>query len=149
MKSLVVVPSGRRKIWEMNPNARPTLAKNVYTGPPFKVNREYAETFSDKWVILSPKYGFIEPDFIISEDYDVRFDVPKTNPIELSTLREQVKDRFSEYPCIVALGGSTYANLVVETFRSTDRKVLTPSTGIMIARAVRDAIRENKPFTCT
>ncbi|MDP6049416.1 MAG: hypothetical protein QGG23_08300 [Candidatus Bathyarchaeota archaeon] len=149
MKSLVVVPSGRRKIWEMNPNARPTLAKNVYTGPPFKVNREYAETFSDKWVILSPKYGFIEPDFIISEDYDVRFDVPKTNPIELSTLREQVKDRFSEYPCIVALGGSTYANLVVETFKSTDRKVLTPSTGIMIARAVRDAIRENKPFTCT
>ena len=149
MKSLVVVPSGRRKIWEMNPNARPTLAKNVYTGPPFKVNREYAETFSDKWVILSPKYGFIEPDFIISEDYDVRFDVPKTNPIELSTLREQVKDRFSEYPCIVALGGSTYANLVVETFKSNDRKVLTPSTGIMIARAVRDAIRENKPFTCT
>ena len=149
MKSLVVVPSGRRKIWEMNPDARPTFAKNVYTGPPFKENREYAETFSDKWVILSPKYGFIEPDFIISEDYDVRFDVPKTNPIELSTLREQVKDRFSEYPCIVALGGSTYANLVVETFKSTDQKVLTPSTGIMIARAVRDAIRENKPFTCT
>ena len=149
MKSLVVVPSGRRKIWEMNPNARPTLAKNVYTGPPFKVNREYAETFSDKWVILSPKYGFIEPDFIISEDYNVRFNDPKTNPILLSTLREQVKDRFSEYPCIVALGGSTYANLVVETFKSTDQKVLTPSTGIMIARAVRDAIRENKPFTCT
>ena len=149
MKSLVVVPSGRRKIWEMKPNARPTLAKNVYTGPPFKVNREYAETFSDKWVILSPKYGFIEPDFIISEDYNVRFNDPKTNPILLSTLREQVKDRFSEYPCIVALGGSTYANLVVETFKSTDRKVLTPSTGIMIARAVRDAIRESKPFTCT
>ena len=149
MKPLVVVPSGRRKIWEMNPNARPTLAKNVYTGPPFKVNREYAEIFSDKWVILSPKYGFIEPDFIISEDYNVRFNDPKTNPILLSTLREQVKDRFSEYPCIVALGGSTYANLVVETFKSTDQKVLTPSTGIMIARAVRDAIRENKPFTCT
>ena len=149
MKPLVVVPSGRRKIWEMNPNARPTLAKNVYTGPPFKVNREYAEIFSDKWVILSPKYGFIEPDFIISEDYNVAFDDPKTNPISLSTLREQVKDRFSEYPCIVALGGSTYANLVVETFKSTDQKVLTPSTGIMIARAVRDAIRENKPFTCT
>lgn len=149
MKSLVVVPSGRRKIWENKPNARPTLAKNVYTGPPFKVNREYAETFSDKWVILSPKYGFIEPDFIIPEDYNVNFNDPKTNPISLSELREQAKDRFSEYPCIVALGGKTYANLVIETFKSTDRKVITPSTGIMIARAVRDALRENKPFTCT
>ena len=149
MKSLVVVPSGRRKIWEMKPNARPTLAKNVYTGPPFKVNREYAETFSDKWVILSPKYGFIEPDFIIPEDYNVTFKDPKTNPISLSKLREQAKDRFSEYPCIVALGGTTYANLVIETFKSTDQKVITPSTGIMIWHAVRDAIRTNKPFTCT
>jgi hypothetical protein len=149
MKSLVVVPSGRRKIWDMKENARPTKAKNVYTGPPFKVNREYAETFSDKWVILSPKYGFIEPDFIIPEDYNVAFKDPKTNPISLSELREQVKDRFSEYPCIVALGGTTYANLVIETFKSTDRKVITPCTGIMIVRAVRDALRENKPFTCT
>ena len=149
MKSLVVVPSGRRKIWENKPNARPTLAKNAYTGPPFKVNREYAETFSDKWVILSAKYGFIEPDFVIPEDYYVAFNDPKTNPISLSKLREQVKDRFSEYPCIVALGGTTYANLVIETFKSTDQKVITPSTGIMIWRAVRDAIRENKPFTCT
>ena len=149
MKSLVVVPSGRRKIWEMNENARPTKAKKVYTGPPFKVNREYAETFSDKWVILSPKYGFIEPDFSIPEDYHVDFKDPKTNPISLSELKEQAKDRFSEYPCIVALGGTTYANLVIETFKSTDRKVITPSTGIMIVRAVRDALRENKPFTCT
>jgi len=149
MKSLVVVPSGRRKIWDMKENARPTKAKNVYTGPPFKENREYAETFSDKWVILSPKYGFIEPDFVIPEDYNVAFKDPKTNPISLSELREQVKDRFSEYPCIVALGGKIYANLVIETFKSTDRKVITPSTGIMIARAVREALRENKPFTCT
>jgi hypothetical protein len=149
MKSLVVVPSGRRKIWDMKENARPTKAKNVYTGPPFKENREYAETFSDKWVILSPKYGFIEPDFIIPEDYNVTFKNPKTNPISLSKLKEQAKDRFSEYPCIVALGGTTYANLVIETFKSTDRKVITPSTGVMIVRAVRDALRENKPFTCT
>ena len=83
MKSLVVVPSGRRKIWDMKENARPTIAKNVYTGPIFKVNREYAETFSDKWVILSPKYGFIEPDFIIPEDYNVNFNDPKTEAISL------------------------------------------------------------------
>jgi hypothetical protein len=149
MKPLVVIPSGRRKIWDIKPNARPTQAKNVYTGPPFKLNREYAETFSDKWVILSPKYGFIEPDFMIPEDYNVTFKDPKTNPISLSKLREQVNDRFSDYPCIVALGGTTYANLVIETFKGTDLKVITPSTGLMIVRAVRDALRENKPFTCT
>ena len=52
-RTLVIVACGARKIWDDNPNAGPTPAKDAYTGAPFKVNRRYAETFSDRWVILS------------------------------------------------------------------------------------------------
>ena len=73
MSVLVVVPCGMRKIWDMNPSAGPTPAKNAYVGAPFKVNRAYAEKFADRWVILSAKYGFIDLDFVIPENYDVTF----------------------------------------------------------------------------
>lgn len=32
-------------------------AEEAYTGTPFVVNREYARSFGDAWVILSAKYG--------------------------------------------------------------------------------------------
>ena len=66
MKTLVIVPCGKRKIWDKNSEAGPTKARDVYTGSPFKVNREYAEKFGDPWVILFAKYGFLEPDQVIS-----------------------------------------------------------------------------------
>lgn len=152
MKTLVVVPCGKSKVWKKDPNAGPTEAKNVYTGSPFKVNREYAETFSDKWVILSAKYGFMDNDFIIPRDYNVTFNDPKTNPIAASTLKRQAKNRFFEYDCIVALGGRTYANLVVDVFKDTGKKVITPTAGLPIGKSlgkVKNAVRTNKPFTCS
>lgn len=39
---LVVVPCVRSKIWSKQTSAGPTLAKDAYTGSPFKVNRRYA-----------------------------------------------------------------------------------------------------------
>ena len=93
MKTLVIVPCGKSKIWKKNPKVGPINAENAYTGSPFKVNREYAETFSDKWVILSAKYSFIDNDFIIARDYNVTFNDPKTNPISASTLKTQARAR--------------------------------------------------------
>lgn len=129
MKTLVVVPCGKSKIWKKNPRAGPKNAENVYTGSPFKVNREYAETFSDKWVILSAKYGFIDNDFIIAGDYNVTFNDPKTNPISASTLKRQAQNRFFEYNCIVALGGKTYAARAQEQKLTLDKEVTSHSAG--------------------
>ena len=53
----------------------------MYLGAPFKVNHKYAEKIGEKWVLLSAKYGFIEPDFVISENYSVTFNDPATNHI--------------------------------------------------------------------
>lgn len=53
VSTLVVVPCGKRKIWDKYPSAGPTKAEDVYIGAPFKVNREYAEKYGSRWVVLS------------------------------------------------------------------------------------------------
>lgn len=40
---MVVVPCGQRKIWDRVPEAGPTSAKDAYIGPPFQINRAFAE----------------------------------------------------------------------------------------------------------
>jgi hypothetical protein len=45
MKTLCIVPCGKTKIWDKNPNAGPTKAEYVYVGSFAKKCREYATTF--------------------------------------------------------------------------------------------------------
>ena len=68
---LVIVPCGQGKIWDTEPDRGPVAARDAYTGAPFKVNRAYAERFASYWVILSAKYGFIPPDYLIPGPYNV------------------------------------------------------------------------------
>ena len=148
--TLVVVPCGRRKIWDTDPNAGPTAARDAYQGAPFKVNKTYAERVADAWVILSAKYGFIGPEFIIPENYNVTFDRPETGPITLEELRRQArgKDLYG-FATVVALGSTTYAGVMLHTFEETGTRVIAPVTGLSLFRAmgeVRRAIDERRPF---
>jgi hypothetical protein len=149
MTTLVVIPCGISKIWKRNPDAGPTEAKDAYTGVPFKVNKEYAERYGDHWVILSAKYGFIEPNFIIEKDYNVTFKDPKTKPIGLSELESQVEGTLSNFDKLVALGGKDYTNIVESVFKKTGTRIITPVKGRPIGIAlgmIKEAIRNNSPF---
>lgn len=48
---------------------RPAPAAELYMSPWFKKARRYAELTSDRWFILSAKYGLVEPDRVI-EPYE-------------------------------------------------------------------------------
>ena len=61
MKSLVIIPCGKSKIWDTEPDVRDVAARFVYTSSYFKINKEYAEKFGSNWLILSAKYGLISP----------------------------------------------------------------------------------------
>src|SRR3954451_7073086 len=103
--TLVIVPCGQAKVWDDDPDRGPTPARGAYTGAPFKVNRDYAERLGDRWVIPSAKYGFIAPDFPIPGPYNVTFKKRATNPVEVATLREQIRERgLDEFPRVVGLG---------------------------------------------
>ena len=147
---LVVVPCGRRKIWHADQHAGPVAARDAYTSPRFRVNRAYAERFGQRWVILSAKYDFIDPDFPIPGPYDVTFNDPSTGPISSFTLREQVAERgLGRFSTVIGLGGPAYRAAIDLAFRETGAKIRHPFAGLPIGleiQRVRATIATGQPF---
>jgi hypothetical protein len=123
---LCTVPCGTKKIWDENPNAGPTLAKDVYIDPFAKKCREYAQKFyPSSWCVLSAKYGFLFPDEIIEGPYNVSFNDKKTNPISIEALAEQAEEKgLNSFNAIIVLGGRNYVNTVKKAF--PDKSIHTP-----------------------
>lgn len=133
---LVIVPCGGLKVWKKNPNHGPCRAESAYVGPPFKVNRKFAERFGDSWIILSAKYGFIEPAVIIPRDYNVTFKKPSTRPITLEELTNQAKEKgLLAYNYIVALGGEAYCSNIEQVFRQS--KLSCPTKGLRLGEGMQ------------
>src|SRR5947209_2568442 len=129
--TLVIVPCGKRKIWDSSPSAGPTAARDTYTGAPFRVNRKFAERFGEAWVILSAKYRFIEPAFEIPGPYNVTFKRKKTGPISTDQLREQVRRRhLDHYATVIGLGGKEYRDAIEEAFEGTAVQLKFPFSGL-------------------
>ncbi len=134
---LVVVPSSQTKIWKFDPNHGPMKAMEAYTGSPFQVHKAFAQLFSDKWVILSPKFGFIDPTFMIPGDYDVAFKKPATNPISLEELERQARENgLLDFNIVVTLGGEETTDLVTKLFSKKSR-VIAPAKGLALGAGMQ------------
>jgi len=136
-KTLVVVPCGKAKVWEKNRRAGPTRAEDAYIGAPFKVNKSYAKAVGKRWVILSAKYGYIDPDFKIRGPYNVTFNDLKTTPISHPKLRRQViSKRLYQYRRVIALGGLQYREAVKATFPTSKVRLFFPTAGLPVGKAM-------------
>jgi Family of unknown function (DUF6884) len=134
---LIVVPSGQTKIWKFDPKHGPAKATDAYTGSPFQVNKAFAQLFSDRWMILSPKYGFMDPDFMIPEDYGVAFKKPETKPISIEELKKQVQEKnLLDFNIVVALGGEEYTDIVTRLF-SKNSRVVAPTKGLAMGMGMQ------------
>lgn len=129
MKTLCIVPCGSKKIWKKNPNAGPMKAKDVYIGPFASKCQQYAKHFyPESWCILSAKHGFLFPNEIIPENYNVTFNNKKTNPISISVLKQQAKSKsIWKYEIIVILGGKEYEKIAKAIFSNV--AIETPLKG--------------------
>jgi hypothetical protein len=129
VKSLCIVPCGQGKIWGKYPLAGAIKARDAYTGQFARKCMEYAERFyPNSWLILSAKFGFITPDFIINSPYNISFKVKKSNPISTDQLIDQIrKNRLDDYEKIIALGGKDYVEKVREAFQG--RGISNPLKG--------------------
>lgn len=89
-------------------------------------------------MILSAKYGLIDPDFIIPEDYDVTFTNPSTKPITVDDVKKQLKDMkdLHGYAAVIALGGQNYADIVKQVFMNFSQ-VLLPTEGLPLPEIMR------------
>jgi len=147
---LVIVPCGQGKVWDRHPDAGPTPARDAYTGAPFKVNRAFAEHFAERWVILSAKYGFIDPAFLIPEPYNLTFKKKNPDLVDTATLRDQVTAlRLSEFSEIVVLGGKDYQKAAHAAFSGTEATLHTPFAGLPMGRAMaatKEAIARGEPY---
>jgi len=147
---LVIVSCGKAKIWDKKSATGATSAQLAYTGPLFKINRAFAEKFGEKWMILSAKFGFIEPTFQIPEPYNVTFTRKSSGPIAVDQLRRQVADHnFARFSKIIALGGKDYQRMVEAAFSETPVQPLFPFRGLDIFKltpAIKRAIAANDPF---
>jgi hypothetical protein len=94
------------------------------------VNRAFAEKFADRWVILSAKYGFMNPDFIIPGNYNATFSRQTTNAIKLADLKQQIREkRLGDYDVIVALGGEDYVGAIRRAFDDSP-KIISVTQGL-------------------
>jgi hypothetical protein len=148
--SLVIIPCGKRKIWEKHPKTGPTQAQLAYTGSPFSLNKTYAKKFGEAWVILSAKYGFMEPTFSIPGNYNVTFNDKDTGPISSAELSQQVRQRqLDGYTVVIGLGGNEYQRAIEEAFANTPVQLKFPFSGfdmIQMMKRTKKAIEVNNPF---
>ena len=142
---LVVVPCGNAKIWDGYPDRGPTRAEHAYTGSPFKVNKDYARRFAHRWVILSAKYGFILPTFLIGGPYNVTFKKKSTNSVSLSTLQSQIQvQKLDRFGVVIGLGGKEYRTIMEQAFTQKQVKLCFPFAGLRIGKAMQAAKQATK-----
>ncbi|MEG0289210.1 MAG: hypothetical protein RR725_06165 [Carnobacterium sp.] len=147
---MFIIPSGKPKIWDKVPDAGAVPAKTAYTGTFHKLCTDYATTFGPNYLILSPYYGFLRPDDLVSHSYDVRFTVKGVGPdtIPVSNLKEQwVELAIEKDDQITLLGGKKFIHLMDEI---TDRNVIFPLIGLggigLMQKALKEAVHQQKPL---
>lgn len=146
---LIIIPCGRRKIWDAEPHHGPSRAADAYTGTLYTLNRAYAESFGDRWVVLSAKYGFIEPDFRIPGPYDVTLNQKSTDPTGVESLQQQVEDlQLARYGIVAGLGGASYREVITTAFAPHPVQLVYPFAGLPIGRmlqATKRAVANGDP----
>ena len=124
---LVIIGCGKSKIWDKHQEAGSQKAEDVYTSSYATVKREYAQSQGCDWMILSAKYGFIRPEFVVPGPYNVTFDNPSTNPISLSELERQVEEQdLGRHDDVTVIGGRKYIERTRDAFARTSVRIDAP-----------------------
>ena len=146
--TLVIVPCGESKIWDRNPDYGAAKACDAYTSSLFRLNSRYATLVSDRWYILSAKYGFIEPEFTIPGPYNVSFKRKASQPVSIDELRKQVESyRLAKFSTVIGLGGKDYRAALLQAFEGRLASLTFPFAGLDLfqsMKAVKQVIRQHE-----
>lgn len=149
---LIIIPSGKPKIWDKYPDIGAVKAKEAYTGTFHLLCQEYAEQFHDNYVILSPKFGVLFPNENVSHTYDVRFTQKGVNDqtINLASLRKQWEQiDLHDEEIIPVLGGKKYKPLM-NSIDQNKHNFIYPLHGLggigYMQKALNEAIKKRVPL---
>ncbi|WP_106497831.1 DUF6884 domain-containing protein [Lentibacillus sp. Marseille-P4043] len=150
MKQLSIIPCGIKKVWDKHPELGAVTASEAYIGTFHNLCRQYAEVFTDNWVILSAKHGFLFADDIVDGPYDVTFNQKSDEIISMEHLREQVKEQqLDQYDKLIVLTGKKYKKVVYESFGNSVPASfpLLQCKGIgYMQQLLKKAVEEGKPI---
>lgn len=148
---MLIIPSGKPKILDKNPEIKTVPATEAYTGTFHKLCRQYAEQFGLEYVILSPFYGFLRPSDAVPHTYDVRFTLKgvNANTIQLETLKKQWQSLAVKETAITVLGGKKFVFLMnsIVSEETTLSFPLINRGGIgRMQQALKEAIQRQQPL---
>lgn len=135
--TLIIVACTKMKIWDVDENAPKYVpARVAYVGNSFKKFVEWLDKNSWKekgyqWVILSAKYGYIEPWHPIS-NYNVTFNDESTGPVSDETLYRQVmfqdilpNKKLKDFKTLICIGSYVYIEKIKKSFRDVTCKIIS------------------------
>ena len=114
-------------------NKRPKVARDLYISDWFKKASAYAEKNSDKWFILSAKYGLVDLNSIIAP-YDETLNnmpVSKRRTWSLKVMQD-LRPQVNAGDKIVILAGQKYREFLVKPLHSAGCQVEIPMEGLRI-----------------
>lgn len=151
-KAIWVVPCGKAKVWDKEPERGRIAARDVYVGSFAVAARKYAEHFNDgRWLILSAKYGFLAPDDVVPGPYEVSFTKGSTGVITTTELTRQAAKRgLDKNPEVVVIAGRAYVDAVRAALAATKVRVVSPLAGLggmgMMMAALKRARERDRPL---
>ncbi|HFU4565963.1 hypothetical protein ACS94_04210 [Bacillus cereus] len=147
MKRICIIPCGKKKIWDKHSDYGPMEAKDVYISPFGKACQAYATMFFENWVILSAKHGFLRPNDIVLENYDLAFDSKSDGVINIEQLQKQMVDKsLLQFDEIVLLAGKKHKKVVTKLY--PEEMITYPlegckGIGYMLQR-LKEAVKERE-----
>ncbi|SDL80775.1 DUF6884 domain-containing protein [Sediminibacillus halophilus] len=130
MKSLCIIPCGKKKIWDKQADVGPVSAREAYIGTFHHLCETYADHFKLDWVVLSAKHGFLLPKDIVPENYDVTFNQKSNQIVTGDFLANQVKNKHLDvFPRIVVLTGRKYKPFISAAFSLPNPEIVYPLEG--------------------
>lgn len=130
---LHIIECSKRKIWGLGASSTPRFvpAKQAYLGDAITSWLADPRASEERWLILSARYGFIDPDQPI-ENYDVTFKLPSTGPITDDALAAQVRYQvrwpnavpIRQFSRVVVHGHEDYFNRVRTAFSAVGAQVV-------------------------
>ena len=124
-----IIPCSKEKIWDIEPNVGAVPANKAYRSAFHRYAEAYAKKHCTHTLILSAKYGLMEPNFLIDGPYDVTFSREEDPCISLLELQKQA-NRYRKAHSIVVLCPQKYASRLELVFSRLGTNLYFPLRGI-------------------
>ena len=142
-KTWGIIPCSKEKIWDLFPELGGVRADRAYRSAFHLYAQQYVKKHCHSYLILSAKYGLMEPRFMIPKSYDVTFSREGDPYISMQKLRMQV-DKYVNVMQWIVLCPSAYAKRISQAFVHVHTQIEYPLRGIKSFGAMHTWLKQQR-----